>query len=281
MNANILHTRTPFRIFASAFALALLLFTAAPRPAQAWSGEGHRIVGILAAEMLDPAAQTAVADLLRDEPDPTLGGVAVWADEVRPEDAWKHTAPWHYVNIRDGECHYAAARDCANGDCVIAAINAQLTVLSDKNRPRQARIEALKFVVHFIADVHQPLHASGRDDRGGNDYQINYRDGSKDGEGTNLHGVWDYWILAAHDKDALRYAGELSGEGFAHNARDRLPGNHAARWAEESCRIVEQPGLYPKGHIISDAYLDQWRPLAHKRLREAAVRVAEALNEAL
>ena len=252
-----------------------------PDTARAWSGEGHRIVGLLAAEMLDTDTKAAVADLLRDEPDPTLGGIASWADQARREDAYKHTAPWHYVNIRDPDCHYAPARDCANGNCVVAAINTQLAVLADRSRPRRVRIEALKYVVHFIGDVHQPLHASGRDDRGANDYQINYRDGSKDGEGTNLHGIWDYWILASHQKDALRYAGELSGEGFARNGRDRLPGNRAARWAEESCRIVEQPGLYPKGHVIDGDYLDLWRPLAQQRLREAAVRLAEALNKAL
>lgn len=281
MNVNMLPTRAPLRTVASIFALALLLFAAATPPARAWSGQGHRMIGLLAAEMLDPAAKAAVAELLRDEPDPSLGGVAAWADEVRPEDAWKHTAPWHYVNIRDPECHYAPARDCPDGDCVVGAINAQLAVLGSRDRPRQARIEALKFVVHFIGDVHQPLHASSRDDRGGNDYQINYRDGSRDGRGTNIHGIWDYWILAAHEKDAARYAAELSGEGFAHNARDRLAGNLAARWAAESCRIVEQPGLYPRGHIVNDEYLDQWRPLAQQRLREAAVRLAEALNKAL
>ena len=277
------HTPKPRRrrTAAGAIALGLLMLATQPMPAQAWSGEGHRIIGILAADMLDPEAKAAVADLLSDETDPTLGGVASWADEVRPEDAWKHTSPWHYVNIRDGECHYAPARDCANGDCVIAAINAQLKVLSDKQQPRQARIEALKFVVHFIGDVHQPLHASGRADRGGNDYQINFRDGSENGEGTNLHGIWDYRILASHEEDAQRYANELATEGFAHNARDRLPGNHAAQWAEESCRIVEQPGLYPKGHVIDSNYLDQWRPLAQQRLREAAVLLAEALNKAL
>ncbi|MEZ5464743.1 MAG: S1/P1 nuclease [Lysobacteraceae bacterium] len=279
INSRISHV--PGRHFAGAIALALLLFVGNPQPASAWSGQGHRMIGILAAEMLDADAKAAVADLLRDEADPTLGGVAAWADEVRPEDAWKHTAPWHYVNIKDGECHYAAARDCANGDCVIAAINAQLAVLKDHGQPRQTRIEALKFVVHFIGDVHQPLHASGRTDRGGNDYQINYRDGSENGQGTNIHGVWDYWILASHDKDAQRYAAELAGEGFAHNARDRLPGNHAAQWAEESCRSVEQPGFYPKGHVIDGSYLDLWRPLAQQRLREAAVRLSEALNAAL
>jgi len=260
--------------------LALIGAGFAPH-ALAWSADGHRIVGELAERQLSPEAKAAVGELMTGEPDPHLAAVAAWADEIRPQDEWKHTAPWHYVNMPHGECHYSAARDCPDGNCVVGAINRQLAILGDHSRPKPERLNALKFVVHFIGDIHQPLHAGWADDRGGNDYQINLRDGSPDGQGTNLHGIWDYWILHHHQPDWQAYADELAAGPFAHSSRDDLPGNAPARWAMESCRIMNSEGFYPPKHVMSLDDLEQRRGMAELRIREAAERLASALNKTL
>ena len=109
-------------------ALCLLAFTA---DASAWSREGHELVGELAQRRLSPAAQAEVARLLAAEPDPTLAGVAAWADEIRAESRsaghplGKRSEHWHYVNFpRGADCDLQAARDCPDGDCIAGALRA-------------------------------------------------------------------------------------------------------------------------------------------------------------
>ena len=278
--------------------LAAFLLLLAPA-ALGWAQLGHRLVGELAQRHLTPAARAEVARLLAGEPDPTLGGVAAWADTLRDEDPprFKATSKWHYVNTAPGaECIYDAARDCPDGNCVVGAIERQLAILGDRDQPQAARRDALKFVVHFVGDVHQPLHATNHTDAGGNGYQVSlrtdlapeayarkhYADGVM---GTNLHSVWDYYILGTAGFGATRtavtpYADRL----------DALPwppmteaGPSAPQaWAGESCRLVDARGLYPAGtHKLDQAYLDRYRPLAEQRVRQAAYRLALLLNETL
>lgn len=265
---------------------ALLITLAVTSPAHALGKLGHRVVGELAEPQLKAEAKAAVADLLSGEPEPSLAGVANWADELRGNDPvlGKRSAPWHYLNFarpKSGQaltsCHYLAERDCPNGNCVVAAIQQQLHVLADRSQPRQTRQQALKFVVHFVADVHQPLHAGYGDDKGGNTYQLRYR-----GEGTNLHGVWDYWLLnTAGFSDAKAYADAL-------RTRPALPADatsaqpdRVARWAEESCRVVGSPGFYPAKGKLDEGYVERQRPVLETRLREAGDRLARLLNESL
>lgn len=268
--------------------LALTLFLAAAS-AHGWSRQGHQLVGELAEAGLSPAARAAVQDLLRDEPVPTLAGVSTWADEIRAASRTpdghtlgERSSRWHYVNIpRAARCRYVPARDCPDGNCVIGAIAAQRAVLADPSRPRQARVEALKFLVHFVGDAHQPMHAGHPEDRGGNLHQLNYRGRAKpEGEGTNLHGVWDYWLLQSAGLDNAAYTARLRllpvPADLGH--RGDPPGRD---WALESCALIFDQAIYPPGRRIRDDYLDRHRPLAEARIRLAGARLAALLNDAL
>lgn len=259
-----------------AIVLALALATPA---AHGWSRDGHQIVGELAERQLDAATLAEVRALLADEPEPTLAAVAAWADDIRADESelGKRSKRWHFVNIPGHDCAYDAARDCPGGNCIIGAIEAQRAVLADRSQPRQARIEALKFLVHFVGDVHQPMHAGYPQDRGGNDYQLNYRGkGAPDGEGTNLHGTWDYWLIKSGGLGVQAYADRLQALPLP-----PMAAGGAREWALESCRLIYAESLYPRGHRITDAYLDQHRPLAEQRLQLAARRLAELLQAAL
>ncbi len=275
---------------ALAAALAALLATASG-PAQAWSRLGHALVGELAERHLDPAARAEVARLLAGEPDPTLAGVASWADDLRNLDPerFKATSRWHYVNTPPGEaCGYVAARDCPDGQCVIGAIERQRAILADRSQPLEARRDALKFIVHFIGDVHQPMHANNHDDLGGNRFQVslrtdlepeayarrNYVDGVM---GTNLHSVWDYYILGTEGLSLSRYADRLDALPWPPMPADG-PGTGAAAWAGESCRLIDARDVYPQVHKMDDDYLDHFRPLAEQRVRQAAWRLAQVLE---
>ena len=248
-----------------------------PMAALGWGPHGHRVIARIAADRLDATARAAVADLLQGEPDPTLAGVSTWADDLRgtDPDLFRRTSRWHYVNIRSGDCAYVPARDCPGDDCVVAAIDAQLRVLGDRSRPRAERAQALKFVVHLVGDVHQPFHAGHHDDRGGNDWQLNYR-----GQGTNLHAVWDSLILDAPTPlpDPLD---DPHATAASHRIDARIDAGAAQRWAEESCRAIDTGALYPQGHVIDDAYLEAHRSLAEQRLREAGERLAAELDAVL
>lgn len=256
--------------------LACLLLLACAPVALAWGEPGHRLVADLATAELSAEAHAEVARLLAGETEPTLAGIAIWADRLRDRDPerFRATARWHYANLAESGCDYLPARDCPDGGCVAAAIQSQTRILADRSRPRAERADALKFVVHLVGDVHQPLHGGYGADRGGNRYQIQYR-----GRGDNLHWLWDSLLL--DDLDQARYLDKLAALPLAVSRPASVLPPDAAGWVRESCAIVRRPDFYPDGHEIGDDYVTRWRPLAEERLRVAGSRLAMLLNDAL
>jgi len=161
----------------------------------AWGGEGHKIIAAIADKRLTPGARMQVIALLEGTP---LPDVASWADDVRKERP--ETSRWHYVDIPYEATSYDAARDCQltdHGDCVIAEIVRAEKMLGDTSQSEADRAEALKFLIHFLGDMHQPLHCAerkdpvtGKGDRGGNDVHLSFF-----GTPTNLHAVWDSGLI--------------------------------------------------------------------------------------
>ncbi|MBF6327703.1 S1/P1 nuclease [Nocardia transvalensis] len=259
-----------------ACALAATLL-AVPPTAHAWGEQGHNATGAIAELRLHPAARDEVARLLAGEPDPTLAGVANWADDLRRTDTelGKRSAPWHYVNIGENGCTYDPAVNGNNGDNVIEALRTQTATLADRTRSDADRRQALKFVVHFVGDIHQPLHAGYAHDRGGNEFKVNYL-----GEDTNLHAVWDRRLLDtrhASDDEEVRRLLALP----APDLPPAQPDTDPIRWAQDSCRIVETPGFYPPSSVIGDDYTRQFLPVAESRLRLAGERLGQLLNAVL
>src|SRR6185503_6395221 len=118
-------------------------------PCQAWGPDVHRIIGDIAAKHLRPAAKKAIADLLGDQ---TLADVSNWADEIRKNPAYDWAKPLHYINVSRDAVVIDLNRDCADGNCVVAAIRRYSMTLRDPKAPKEQRIEALKFLVHFVGD---------------------------------------------------------------------------------------------------------------------------------
>jgi len=259
-------------MFRHALLFALLAF--APTFAHAWGPSGHRIVAALAERQLDPAAKAEVRRLLAPSHERSLTDIASWADDLRHDPAQaalgRATAPLHFVNFSSSACQYDPPRDCPDGRCVVAAIDRYAKILGDRSRPDAERAEALRFLVHFVGDVHQPLHAGYRDDRGGNRYQVQWN-----GRGTNLHAIWDTPVLASRRLGWKRHAALL--------ARTPLPRATGTplQWAEESCRATRDDGIYPRAHTVDAAYLARMRPLAERRVRLAGARLAALLNREL
>ncbi len=242
--------------------------------ALAWGPVGHRIVAALAERRLTAQAQQQVRELLGADHDTNLPDIANWADEIRNDPNQKAlfdaTKRWHYINFPTGDCHLVPPRDCPDGQCVVAAIERYTAVLGDRSQSPPTRREALKFLVHFVGDVHQPLHAGRGDDKGGNMFQINYRS-----EGWNLHSVWDSLLIESHSTDWRSYADELA------KTKSSTSVKTPTDWAIESCRLIAEKRIYPERHSIDDGYLKRLRPIAEQRLREAGDRLAAVLNTAL
>lgn len=249
-----------------ALALALLATLLPCGAAQAWGPVGHQAVAMAARAQLTPEALARVQELMALEPGATLAELATWADEHRSPD----TAPWHYVNFPAGDCTYRPARDCPDGQCVVAALDAQLRILESR-APQSERLQALKWVVHLVADVHQPLHAGMAEDRGGNRYQLQFLL-----RWSNLHALWDSGLIHHMDADAPALAARLARQFWPSS-----PGSLSVRAAaEESCRIARQPGFYPPG-TVDQAYISAYTPIVEQRLWLASVRLAALLNRAL
>ena len=253
----------PQALFRAGIAAALL---AASQAALAFGGVGHRLIAELAEARLTPAARAEATRLLALEPGATLMSVSTWADENRTLG----TAAWHYVNFPRGEpCEYQPARLCIEGNCVVGALERQLALLASAASDAE-RLTALKYVVHLVADVHQPLHAGFFDDRGGNSYQLQAYD-----RGTNLHALWDTGMAInwPGGEDAFKAAVKAA-------PAPTEPGA-PVRWAEESCRIVAQEGFYPEQRTLEPAYPQRWGGTLVQRVQAASQRLAGVLNTAL
>jgi hypothetical protein len=232
--------------------------------AHAWGTQGHQVVANLAYAQLSAQARLQVDKLLAPEPGATLASISTWADQTRN----KTTAPWHYVNFPRDTCTYDAARDCPDGQCVVGAIDRQLAVLAS-NASDEKRLLALKYIVHLVADVHQPLHAGYADDRGGNTYQV-----QAFGRGTNLHALWDTGLIENTGVEAAAMTAKLLAMPVPAGDLD------AARVAEESCRTVGTGGFYPARKVGPD-YVERFTPVMEKQLTVAGARLAANLNKLL
>ena len=259
---------------------SLVLVTALvllPVPAQAWGLLGHRLVALLAWDDLTPDTRRRIDALLQGEPDPTLAGIAGWADDLRKNDPvlGRQSANWHFVNLGEDDCVYSQRRDCPGGNCVVEAIRAQTAILADPARTRAERLQALKFVVHFVGDAHQPLHAGYARDKGGNDAQINWN-----GRGTNLHTLWDSRMLLSTGRSEADHLQRLRTLPRPALGASALP-PPAAEWAEHSCRVATGPGVYPGRARLDQRYVDQHLPIVERQLRAGGTALAAVLNQAL
>jgi len=246
--------------------LAFIIAITSASPALSWGRAGHQVVAEVAAEHLSSRTRAEVDRLLALEPGATLASVSTWADEARSPS----TAKWHYVNLPAGTCRYVPERDCPDGRCVVGAIEAQFEVLRS-GQSDEVRLKAFKYLVHLVADIHQPLHAGRSDDRGGNLYQVRAF-----GRGTNLHAVWDTALVERLGSSPAELAAGL--------LRRPLPTGatlgSVASWAEESCKIASSSGFYPT-RKVSTEYADQYAGLLRQRLHLAGLRLAKVLNAAL
>ncbi len=276
----------------SRIAALVMLAWIAGATVHAWSPQGHRLVALIAMKHLTPPARQSVSRLLGNE---SLADVAVWADQYLEGN--NQTSFWHYVNIPLDATKYDRDRDCptqpgvaAGGrgdrwrDCVVDRILYNQERLANPTLDRADRAIALKFLVHFIGDLHQPFHALGVE-RGGNGIPVSvfgsatctYEGGTS--YPCNLHGVWDTVLVARRGLDDQRYVAELERQ-IKQRGWEALEIGSPAQWAMESHALAKAALLPPQG-IVDDAYFRAQIVVVDERLVLGGLRLAAWLNRSL
>jgi len=305
------------------FAVLLLCTT----PAFPWGCEGHRTVALVALSQLTPGAREVAATLLQGEPsDPSLhrfcgssdlppfAALSTWADDIREKR--KETAPWHFIDVPLGATrdHMYDSCSAATG-CVTSALRGQLDVLRSDSSGQVQKSEALMFVIHFVGDLHQPLHAATNNDRGGNCVPVTFFDQeakeSPSGENfrPNLHGVWDTDLVEKVDKehDPAKFANRLNEEFRTQMNSWKEEAVNLDDWVWESHLLaksvtygdlpekiaVEAPQpvescadddhvakrLYQLHEKVDERYLQDASPVIRRQLARAGTRLAMLLNQ--
>ena len=263
-----------------------------PATAMAWGFFAHGVTGDIALENVTPETRRKMnalfaAEKLLGTPEceiATLKDAATWPDCVRRTRwRWGHTAAWHYRTANICEA-YEPRRNCPGGNCILAQIDRNQRILADESLPANVRLQALAFMVHFVGDVHMPLHSGDQSDRGGNDRETDYGIAPD----LNLHWIWDgplaeRAITSAQPALVRRYSAAEWAE---------LAGGDAAEWGRESWQIARDfvyPTAFdtppcaselPDETALTQDDIEAAIPVSQRRVTQAGLRIARLLDEA-
>ncbi len=307
----------------------LALLTSAAPPANAWGCKGHQTVALIAEKHLTPEGRKMVQKLLGENPiDPKLRrwcgnattdlmvDASSWPDDVRND---RNNGPWHYIDIPRGKHNGSLEPFCGTEGCVTHAIEEQRAILKDKSADPLKRAEAIRYLIHFVGDLHQPLHAINNADNGGNCVAVKYfhhealsnpLHPEREDFSPNLHQIWDTEIVERDMEisNPPRYADELDEKFRVESAAWEAAGIHVDNWAWESHERAEsavydafpekigiEPDLKLKScaennhmgkrmferHLAAgEAYQASAAKAAETGVAEAGVRLAMILNDA-
>ena len=250
--------------------LVLSLVLLLPSQTFAWGEKAHRIIGALAWLKLSEDVRRQVKALLPEEssdPDGPLAAVSTWAD--RQSVVYREQAKWHFVNIPLSAAIYDEKRDCGDGNCIVVKLNEQKVIL-ESGRTAKERAEALKYVVHLVGDLHQPLHCADNNDRAGNTIQVKFL-----GQISNLHKVWDFDMIEASKKSVGQYAQDLK-------ELNATKGFWIDRWANESHAIAQKYAyVLPQDRELGNTYYRRNESILNMQLAQASEKLVQILEGVL
>lgn len=262
-------------------ALAALL---SPTLANAWWERGHRLVGNVAADHLTPMARRNVKALLGTE---SLADVAAWADKYRPLST--QTGNWHFTDVPADQTAYDRDRDCPTQpgvkkgnnndkwrDCATDRILFFEARVADATLDPADRATALKYLVHFIGDIHQPMHATGVE-AGGNGIVVQAFGSPNCGSASkcNLHSIWDGFLIDHRGINDAQYLARL--EAGIRTSKLTAGSTDPAVWTGES-KVISNTALVAKGSNIDEEYFNRQIPVIDRQLQMAGLRLAAVLN---
>jgi hypothetical protein len=256
------------------FVAAVLTMHVCAPSAGAWARLAHRVTSKIACDVLTPEASAAVQTILGQE---HCADIGMWADEQQEIPL---TGPWHYVNIPITANSYDP-KYCPRGGCVVAKIEVLKQVLRDPHAGIKQKQIALKFLVHLITDLHNPMHVGDNNDKGGNLLPLRFFS-----EETNLHRVWDVQLIEKHSTDEERWLQEIRQTMNQKNIGEWSKAKTVVDWTNESLELSKKAYRFPDTGMLlkPGAKLDmRYYRFAYPRVREqlakAAYRVSRTLNE--
>jgi hypothetical protein len=232
----------------------LSLYVCLPLISLAWGQLGHRVVGQIAENHLNPKAHLAVKNILGHE---TLAMSANWADFVKSDKAFDYLYNWHFINL-DGGLTTAELQKFLKTD---TAVNAH------------TKIAYLRILVHLVGDIHQPMHTGHREDKGGNDIKLSWF-----GKSSNLHSIWDSELIESQELSYTEYAKSINPS--TAKQRTTWQKDPLSIWIAESYQIASK--LYSgvtMGDKLSYRYIHDHLGTANEQLLKGGVRLAGLLNE--
>ena len=245
-----------------------MLFPALVLGNEFWGQSGHRVTGQIAQNHVTGKTKRALADLLDGQ---TLAFVSTFGDDIKADRAYDKYGPWHYVNYPLGSL-YRDSEKSPEGD-IITAIETCSAILADSANPREQRVFHLKMLIHLIGDLHQPMHTSRAEDKGGNDIQVQWF-----GKGSNLHAVWDTKLIESFGMTFTELADQL--DHFSRKEVKDIQGGTIYDWVEESHAICAE--LYETveiGDKLGYAYSYRYNDLLFGQLQKGGLRLAKVLND--
>lgn len=230
----------------------------------AWGPEGQTVTVAIAERYLTPTAKAQIAKIMNGV---SLQSVATWADQAKNGPEWGRTASWHYVDRRDTKSHGYNLNEPADVRDAIAYSQEKL----ESQLNNAEKVTWLKFLIHFVGDLHQPMHVGNPDDRGGNQTKVSYR-----GKTVNLHALWDSSFIDEQRLDVNAYVQKL--------VRQSRPLSHLNETYSSDVVINEnfqmRKFLYSfKGSSIDEGYASKAREITDERLWSGGMRLAAVLNE--
>ncbi|TKD55688.1 S1/P1 nuclease [Flavobacterium sp. ASW18X] len=250
--------------------LFLLAFTMTTTNANTlWGKKGHRVTGHVAEHYLSKKAKKQIDKLLAGH---SLAFVSTYADEIKSDRSYSKYGPWHYVNY-PLDVHYHDAEKSDLGD-VYTAIEKCKRVLLDNNATEADKVFHLKFLVHLVGDMHQPMHAGRAADKGGNDIQVRWFN-----EGSNLHKVWDTNLIESYGMSFHELGDELI-RTTSKAQKKAIESGAVLDWMEESHSLAaEIYGSVNSGEKLKYSYSYQYNPVMFDRLKKGGIRLAKILND--
>ena len=246
----------------------VLFYSSSLIASEDWGKTGHRTMGEIATKHLSKKAAKKISALLGGE---SLAFVSTYADEIRSDDAYRKYAPWHYVSFPFG-ARYENTPKNKRGDIIMGIQNC-IDVLKDATSSQKDKEFYLRMLVHFIGDLHMPLHVGLKEDKGGNSFKVKWF-----GKQTNLHSVWDTKIIEGY---AMSYT-ELTNNVDVLSKKEiqTIQSGAVTDWMYESRALCED--VYANtsvGDNLGYKYMYRYVNVSRKQLQKAGLRLASILNE--
>ncbi|MFK8058717.1 MAG: S1/P1 nuclease [Polaribacter sp.] len=249
--------------------ISLLFFsTDTEEAALVWGKNGHRATGQIAEKHLTRKAKKCIDKILKGQ---SLAFVSTFADEIKSDRKYNKYYSWHYINM-DFDETYETAKKNPQGD-LVTGINKCISVLKDKKSSDEDKEFYLKMLVHFVGDLHQPMHIGRREDKGGNTIQVQWF-----GKGTNLHRVWDTDMIDDWEMSYLE---------LANNAKDvtkkqvkSIQKGTVVEWVDEVHELTKEVYKSVKvGENLRYRYSYNHFGTVRTQLQKGGIRLAKVLND--